>query len=437
MKKGKKISVLLLCFIMVLSVFSGCAGSQPADEPQQVEITYWQQARADGSLVDFENIAKRFMDENPNIKVTIEEKPVSEIGAITDTSVMAGEQPDIIRDTMMRMGKYAQKGLLAPLDDMYPDFKEKFVGGCVDLATVNGNIYGVPSTYGAYAVLINVDLFKQAGAENLLPKDPDRTWTREEFEAALKAVSKNGVYGTGLYAASEQSDLDTKTMIEGGNDFFLFSDDGLSVRYDEQRGIDGVAWLKKLVDNKLAFPGPETMIDDDCWALFAEQKIAVLPANTFCLGWIKEGVAKGEFKAFETMTAQYPNVDGSTSKAPVNAIVFSVFDKGDPAKIEASKKFVQFLVEQEEETKTVKAQGEFSAQLAQANLFADDPQLNWVAQELSKYAYNPGVAVKGFADVRFALFPELQAVYTDTKTPEQAMKDFAEKANQILAEANK
>lgn len=439
MKKGKKLSVLFLCFALVMTVFAGCGAETASTETgaEQVEITYWQQARTDESLADFENVAARFMAENPGITVIIEEKPVSDIGSITDTSVMAGQQPDIIRDTMMRLGKYAQQGLLAPLDDLYPDYKSKFVGGCVDLATVNGQIYGVPSTYGAYAVLINVDLFKQAGAEALLPQDPDRTWTREEYETALEAVSKNGVYGTGLYAATEQSDLDTKTLIEGGDDFFLFAEDGLSVRYDEARGVEGVAWLKSLVDKGLAFPGPETMIDDDCWALFGQQKIAVLPANTFCMGWVKENVEKGEFEDFEIMTAQYPNAEGSTPKAPVNAIVFSVFDKGDPAKVEASKKFIQFLVEQEEETKTVKTQGEFSAQLAQSELFADQPQLDWVAKELSKYSYNPGVAYKGFADVRFVLFPELQAVYTNTKTPEQAMADFAAQANQILEEANK
>jgi multiple sugar transport system substrate-binding protein len=402
-----------------------------------VEITYWQQKRTEDSMKKFEAIAERFMKDNPNIKVTIEEKPFSDIGSATETAIMAGEQPDIVRDSMMRIGKYAQNNLLASVDGLFTDPTQKFVDGCISLATVNGKLYGIPSTYGAYAVLINVDLFKKAGAENLLPKDPDRTWTREEFDAALAAVSKDGVYGTGLYAASEQSDLDTKTLIEGGSDFTLFANDGKTVRYGETRGVEGVAWLKGLIDKGLAYPGAETMIDDDCWALFAQQKIAVLPANTYLMQFVKEGVAKGEYKDFEMMAAQYPNVKGSTPKAPVNAIVYSIFDNKDPAKIEASKKFIAYIVDQEEETQVVQGSGEFSANKAHLDLYTDNAQLSWVASTLSKNAYNPGVAFKGFADVRFLLFPELQAVYTKAKTPEQAMKDFATAADAALKEANK
>ncbi len=455
MKLAKKVLALALAMMFAAFVFGGCtkasedataaaaATQAPATQEtaaaqaEPVEIVYWQQKRTEDSMQKFEAIAERFMQENPNIKVVIEEKPFSDIGSATETAIMAGEQPDIVRDSMMRVGKYAQNDLLASLDGMYSDPKSEFVDGCVDLATVNGKLYGIPSTYGAYAVLINVDLFKAAGAENLLPKDPDRTWTRAEFETALAAVSKNGVYGTGLYAASEQSDLDTKTMIEGGDGFTLFASDGQSVCYDQPRGVEGVAWLKSLIDKGLAYPGAETMIDDDCWALFAEQKIAVLPANTYLMKWVQEGVAKGEYTSFEMMAAQYPNVEGANPKAPVNAIVYSVFDNGDPAKIEASKKFIAYIVEQEEETQVVQGSGEFSANKAHLDIYADDPQLSWVASTLSKNAYNPGVAYKGFADVRFLLFPELQAVYTGVKTPEQAMADFAAAANAALADANK
>lgn len=455
MKLAKKVLALALAMMFAAFVFGGCAKtdvdaattaeateasaaqSTAAEPTEPVEIVYWQQKRTEDSMQKFEAIAERFMQENPNIKVVIEEKPFSDIGSATETAIMAGEQPDIVRDSMMRVGKYAQNGLLASLDGMYSDPKATFVDGCIDLATVNNILYGIPSTYGAYAVLINVDLFKAAGAEDLLPKDPNRTWTRAEFETALTAVSKDGVYGTGLYAASEQSDLDTKTLIEGGEGFTLFAEDGLSIRYDEQRGVDGVAWLKSLIDKGLAYPGAETMIDDDCWALFAEQKIAVLPANTYLMKWVKEGVEKGEYTDFEMMAAQYPNVEGANPKAPVNAIVYSVFDNGDPAKIEASKKFIAYIVEQEEETQVVQGSGEFSANKAHLDIYDDDAQLSWVASTLSASAYNPGVAYKGFADVRFLLFPELQAVYTGAKTPEQAMADFAAAANAALADANK
>ena len=424
---------MLMIIVLLMIVITGCSKKNAPQGEGPVEILYWQQVRHAGSQSDFDALAKEFQKKYPNVTVKVEEIASNDIGVKVETAIMGKTQPDVLMDSMMRMGKYANAGLLADIGDIYPNPKSVFIGSVVDMATINGKLSGIPGTYNPYGVLVNVDIFKSAGAANLIPADPKRAWTRQEFEAALTAITKNGIYGTAFFAADESSDLDTKTMIEGGTGFTLLNDNYSMVRYNEPRGIEGVAWIKSLIDRGLAVKGAETMVDDDAWELFAQQKIGVLPANLWCRAWIEERIANGELKPFEIRYVQYPNISGFEPKAPINCVIFSVFDKGDPLKVKYGKEWAKFVIESEAEFTCNKLQNAFSAQLSRSNMFAGNPENNWVATELSKYGYNPGVSAKGFADIRLLMYPEMQAVFSGQKTPERAMNDFAAAANAVLA----
>ena len=427
----KKLLLLMIASMMVMPVMA-CGAAAEEDGP--VEIVYWQQVRHDNSLSDFEKLADEFHEKYPNVTVKIEEIAPNDVGMKTETAIMGNTQPDVLMDSMMRIAGYGYAGLLADLSDMYEDPKAVFVNSVVDMAIVNGQLVGIPGTYNPYGVLVNVDLFKAAGAEDLIPKDPERAWTREEYEAALEAVTGDGVTGTAFFAANESSDVDTKTMIEGGTGFTLFNDDLTQVCYGEERGIEGVAWIKSLIDKGLAVKGAESMVDDDAWELFAQQKIAVLPANLWCRAWIEGRIENGELEPFEIRYVQYPNIEGTDPKSPINGVVFSVFDKGDPLKVKYGKEWIKCIVESEAEYTCNIKQNAFSAQLSRADMFADNPENNWVATELSKYGYNPGYACPKYTEIRMLLYPEMQAVFSEQKTPEEAMTDFAKAANDLLAE---
>ena len=113
-------------------------------------------------------------------------------------------------------------------------------------------------------------------------------------------------------------------------------------------------------------------------------------------------------------------------------MVFSVFDKGDAVKVKYAKEWIRFVVESEAEYTCNLKQNAFSALLDRSDMFADNPENNWVATELSKYGYDPGYSCPQYAEIRLLLYPELQAVFSGQKTPEQAMKDFAAAANALF-----
>ena len=79
-------------------------------------------------------------------------------------------------------------------------------------------------------------------------------------------------------------------------------------------------------------------------------------------------------------------------------------------------------------------QNAISARLDRSDLYKDVVEMNWVSTVLSKYGYDPGYSAVTYKDTRMLLFPALQAVFSNQMTPEQAMKDFTQKANDLIAQ---
>ena len=50
----------------------------------------------------------------------------------------------------------------------------------------------------------------------------------------------------------------------------------------------------------------------------------------------------------------------------------------------------------------------------------------------AEYMFSFSGGVSGYTELRYALFPELQAAFTGEKTPQQAMDDFVEAGNAII-----
>lgn len=443
----KRIMALVICLALVFTiVLIGCSKQEETTTQTQttqketvkpeepVDLVYWQMATDDEILKDMEAVATRFKESFPTVTVKVETVPAADIANKVQTAIVANNQPDILRDFIGRMGTYMNNSLLAQMDIFTDDYKAKFFESALMQGVKDGKVYIFPESSDYYGAIINKTLFKEAGAENLLPQNEDRTWTREEFEKAMAAVSKNGVYGTGLWSKNEQSDINTKIIIEGGMKASLYNNDFSKTMYDSQRTIDGLKWVISLMDKKLVYPGAQSMVDDDVWTLFAQKKVAVLFTTFWAKSWIEDQIKKGDVKApFEIMFAQYPNASDDTPKTASPMTGYGIFGKGDNNKIKFAEEFLKFQIEQPEREKHQKIQGMFPALKAKADIYKDDPELTWAATHMAKFVYDPGYASKGFQDVRMVLFPEIQAAYAKAKAPEQALKDFTAKANEILS----
>ena len=186
---------------------------EPEEMMEPITLTLWHfgsvgMAWNDG--VDVEAWWNRKIDEfttfNPDIEVEFSVKG-REAGGSTlfiDTAVAAGDPPDIYVDVIFREGKYAAQGLLEPVDEALTDeqWARLNPGQVAPLTNADGTHWGVP-TWGPppFVLAINKTLAEAAGAGDLIPTDPDRNWTTDEFEEFLRAVSDPpNRYGALFYA---------------------------------------------------------------------------------------------------------------------------------------------------------------------------------------------------------------------------------------------
>ena len=114
---------------------------------------------------------------------------------------------------------------------------------------------------------------------------------------------------------------------------------------------------------------------------------------------------------------------------------FCVFDNGDDAKAEASKKFIDFICNDEEwGPKDVVKTSVFPVRQSMGNLYPGNEEMGFYAS-LTKY-YSPYYnTIPGFAEMRTYWFPMLQAVLNGDSEPQAALDDFVAKANQSIENA--
>jgi multiple sugar transport system substrate-binding protein len=142
------------------------------------------------------DLIAKFEAANPGIKIQAEAIPW---GGGTDyinrmfSSVVAGNQPDCAMVRLSYLSRFAQMKALEPLDGMIAGWSGK---GDIsdDVWKINrapdGKQYYMPLHYVVIYLYYRQDLFQQAGLQ------PPRTY--DEFLAAAKALTKDGMYGYGM-----------------------------------------------------------------------------------------------------------------------------------------------------------------------------------------------------------------------------------------------
>ena len=143
-----------------------------------------------------------FEKENPSITIdSIYENPC-EVPASFTAMLGAGTEPNVFytyftdKDQVLDAGQaaditpYVNTKTVPMLDDIVPS--------AMASVTAGKTIYGLPTSNYTQGLVINRQLFTEAG---LNPNDPPTTWAAVEKDAAAITKLGNGIYGYGDYSA--------------------------------------------------------------------------------------------------------------------------------------------------------------------------------------------------------------------------------------------
>lgn len=430
----------------------GTANQQAVNEKdEKEEITIWmtqvgtlRAGQKPGEWVK-DDLVPEWNKLYPNVKVNVEIIPFDGINEKLTTAIASGTAPNILMDTPVRTLAYAQMGALADLDDVIPapDLEQiRQNADVMKMVSVNGKIVAMPFSSTIVGLIVNKSLWKEAGAEHLLPQDEFRTWTPDEFKAALKAVADKdkGVYGLTLFALNEQGDqLYNNLMVSYGAK--LFSDDYSSyIASGDPASEQALQFAQSLVTEGLVHPHPETLSAVNALDYWKQRKNGMVVAGTAHADLVNNGLKDGSVTGpNEYMYVNFPSPTKGKSALKMEVGFGSVFKNKDPLKEKWSKKFLYWS---QTGTPIYATAAKVLNPFGPAPEWTkSDPELQFLAKLTTKskewQVVDPGWGIKGYPEMRAAMFPEMQRMFIGEATPKQTIDTISKKFNDIIKKYNK
>lgn len=229
---------------LALSACSSGASSSDAelsDDPVTISMTFW---GADTRAQLTEQMIDAFEKEYPNITVDMQYKDWTGYWDQLATATAAGDAPDVITMDELYLSSYAERGALLDLSTV-SDYIQTDDIDPTALATgeVDGALYALINSVGAYSIVVNTDLLAQYGFD--LPDDSTWTWDDlAELSAEITQASGGevaGFQGWGFDAAGPNI-----WARQSGES--LYDDEG-NISVDPEVLADYWTYIKGLTDN--------------------------------------------------------------------------------------------------------------------------------------------------------------------------------------------
>lgn len=444
MKSYKKVFSFATAILGLSLLVSGCGNSdaeeQAGGKDEKVQLEMWltpqwkgvQNASEENADYDsfFKKAAEEFSKENPNIEIDVQVIPGEERSNKLSVAMQTETLPDMFFDSTFALAEYAHAGILEPIDDIIDeDSKADIPASILENVQIGGETYFYPFSHNPGTLVYNAEMFEKAGLEEYIGDEFSiKTWTPDEYKTILETLKEElpQTSPMSLFAKNNQGDTwNLAYMRMFGNQFF---DESGQINVNEEDGVEALEFIKELNDAGLTTPGAETLSSNDVNAMFQNQQVAISFTNSILFNGILKDMENGIVEPFDARLANIPGEKDPLSFTYVTG--GTVFNTGTEAEIEASKEFVKFFSTDEELIKASTNSLPVRESVSEEAL-TELPYLE-AYSENDQYIFNFSNNSPGYAELRNAFFPELQAVFTDEKTPQEALDSFTKAGNTII-----
>lgn len=439
MNMKKKVLASLLACAMVISL-AACSGDEKKDQAKKADeggssgktqITWWTfpvftQENADDAVGTYEKkIIAAFEEKNPDITVKLETIDWASGAEKITTAIEAGTMGDVLFDAPGRIIEYGKNGKLAELDDLFSDDFTKDVNNeaLIKACKAGDTAYMYPISSAPFYMALNRDMLKDAGVEDLVKEG----WTTDDFVKVLDALKGKGYNPGSFFCNGQGGDQGTRAFFANLYSSRITDNEVTKYTTDDANSVKSMELISKLIKESKLMNGSQYDGTTDIQN-FANGQTA------FTILWspAQPGTQAQLLKAsnVDYLEIPFPSDDGTPElEYLVNG--FCVFNNGDDAKIEASKKFIQFISDDEEwGEKNVVRTGAFPVRTSFGELYSDERMKT--IETWTKY-YSPYYnTIQGFAEMRTLWFPMCQAISNGEAEPAAALKGFTEKANATI-----
>ena len=295
------------------------------------------------------------------IKVNVEYLAYADGDDKVNSAITAGKAPDLVMEGPERLvANWGAKGYMVDLSDMLDatdkqEIQESVLNACTN---AEGAVYEYPLVMTAHCMAINLNAFKEAGADQYLDLE-NHTWTTENFIKAVEALyAKYGDTVAAVYCAGQGGDQGTRALINNMYGGTFTSEDHTSYTWDDPANIKALEQLKSM--DGIAFDASLAGGDEIakfyqgilkmgfCWNI--AQQLNPNAADT--------GAGK-TISGDDIVFMSFPSETGE-SKLCGGIWGFGIFDNGDAAKIDAAKQFIKYMCDSANTAAAVKTANYFA-----------------------------------------------------------------------------
>ena len=412
------------------SAASGAAGGNVSISLWTYPIGSW-----GGTESKLDDIIAAFNAVHPEITVTYETLDYQNGDNLVTSAITAKETPDLIMEGPERLvSNWGANNLMVDLSDLWADTEEDIAAvsaSVVSACQLDGAYYEYPLCMTTHCMAINYEVFEKAGALQYIDQET-RTWTTDDFVAAMETIRDSGLTAVPgiLYCGGQGGDQGTRALVNNLYSDYYVNEDGTSYTANSENNVKALTLLQTMVnDGSLAANASYAAADE--LQSFANQTCAV----TFCWNY-SNYTQYAEQTQFTPFVMAFPSDDSQPELEMAGPYGFGVFDKGDEAKIEAAKTFIDFVCnDQTVGTEAVKTTGFFPVHADWGDVYAGDADADLrapfalMSDYLGRY-YN---LTGGWTEQRALWWPMLAEILTTGADVQTAADSFVEQANANIA----
>lgn len=434
----KKVLAALLAGAMVVSM-AACGNKsddannkESKDKSGKTEITWWafptftQENANDGVGTYEKKIIEAFEKANPDITVKLETIDFTSGPEKITTAIEAGTMADVLFDAPGRIIEYGKNGKLADLNDLFTEDFAKDVNNdaLLQACKAGDTAYMYPISSAPFYMAFNKEMLKDAGVLDLVKEG----WTTDDFVKVLGALKDKGYNPGSFFCNGQGGDQGPRAFFANLYSSHITDEAVTKYTTDDANSVKSMELIAKLIKDGKLMNGAQYDGSADIQNFANGQ-------TSFTILWspAQPGTQAALLEASKVdyLEVPFPSEDG---KPELEYLVngFCVFNNGDDAKVEASKKFIQFICDDKEwGPKNVVRTGAFPVRTSFGKLY-DDERMQML-ESWTKY-YSPYYnTIDGFAEMRTLWFPMAQAISNGEKEPAAALKEFTTKANETIA----
>lgn len=280
-----------------------------------------------------QEIAKRFEQANPDIKIEIELTPSAQYFVKLDSAAAGGVAPDIFWINMPYFVQYAKNGIMEPLAPYIKDSGLKLddvVASSVKAYQYDGQQMAIPRDVDSIAVWYNKKLFDQAGVSY-----PTSDWSWDDLKNKAIAL-KNGLKGAAFPLVMDLSidgqDSYMNLLFQNGN--HIVPKDGQPTDIANDKSIWVYQQLQGMMKDGL-MPSAQQMSEVKTENIFQSNRAAMVYAGS----WLAAPFANNPLINDHIGVVMMPKIERQSGVA--HSLAFAMSAKS--AHKQAAWKYIAFM----------------------------------------------------------------------------------------------